>query len=361
MTGFRGTLALDRKGNAGQLGGMKAFSRPGFPMRWVAWLLVFLAGLAGGYLLASLAGSPPTFRDFPVRKGEGGLTNPLLDFELTDQNELKELRPFEGELRNVVEQLKQAGAAEEISVYFRDLNNGPWVAADPEKEFTAGSLFKVPLIIACLSQAEHEPGFIGRKILFRDPLPADLTRVHYPPPENLQRGREYSVRELVQRTASYSDNAAAYLLLNTVDKNRLKKVFYDLDLKGETLVEGVSRFSVVEYGRFFRILYNASYLGREMSELALGDFGDSTFLKGLVAGVPRNTVVAHKFGEYEEDTPKGPRVLLHDVGIIYPPKRPYLLCVMTKGRSYEGLERSIATVSSLAWRQVQTHQWKPSP
>ena len=49
--------------------------------------------------------------------------------------------------------------------------------------------------------------------------------------------------------------------------------------------------------------------------------------------VPAGTVIAHKFGEWGRERPEGFEQQFHDCGIVYRPGRPYLACVMTRGRS----------------------------
>jgi beta-lactamase class A len=70
-----------------------------------------------------------------------------------------------------------------------------------------------------------------------------------------------------------------------------------------------------------------------------------------VAGVPAGISVANKFGERE--LADGTRQL-HDCGIVYHPERPYVLCVMTKGASFEQLSRTVADVSQLVYREIDT-------
>lgn len=55
--------------------------------------------------------------------------------------------------------------------------------------------------------------------------------------------------------------------------------------------------SVKDYASFFRILYNSSYLTKEHSEEILEFLAKAEYVNGLVAGVPSNITVAHKFGE----------------------------------------------------------------
>lgn len=60
---------------------------------------------------------------------------------------------------------------------------------------------------------------------------------------------------------------------------------------------------------------------------------DSEFRGGLVAGVPSNIMVAHKFGESKLNNEKQ----FHDCGIVYFPKNQYLLCVMSRSSIMETL------------------------
>ena len=46
---------------------------------------------------------------------------------------------------------------------------------------------------------------------------------------------------------------------------------------------------------------------------------------------------------------------LHDCGIVYYPKHPYLLCVMTRGDSFEYLDDTIRDISHLVYQEVNEH------
>ena len=76
------------------------------------------------------------------------------------------------------------------------------------------------------------------------------------------------------------------------------------------------------------------------------------FKRGLVAGVPEDIKVAHKFGERE--TSEGKQ--LHDCGIVYYPNRPYLLCVMTEGADLENLISVVGGVSRLVFDEIDNQR-----
>jgi hypothetical protein len=67
--------------------------------------------------------------------------------------------------------------------------------------------------------------------------------------------------------------------------------------------------------------------------------------------VPDESIkVAHKFGERTLE--KGTQHF-HDCGIVYYPRHPYLLCVMTQGRDIEAQSRAIASISTFVFQKME--------
>ena len=105
------------------------------------------------------------------------------------------------------------------------------------------------------------------------------------------------------------------------------------------------------YASFFRVLFIASYLNKEMSQKALAYLMRSDFNEGIVAGVPPSVLVAHKFGERVSGARLEDRQL-HDCGIVYYPNSPYLLCIMSRGSDFTTLDDIIKDLSLLVYKEV---------
>lgn len=93
----------------------------------------------------------------------------------------------------------------------------------------------------------------------------------------------------------YSDNTATNTLLEHLPDDIQKRTLKEL---GIPLPDGNSLeylVTVKEYASFFRVLYNASYLSREKSELALNMLSKSSFHNGITNQLPETISVAHKF------------------------------------------------------------------
>ena len=148
----------------------------------------------------------------------------------------------------------------------------------------------------------------------------------------------------------HSDNAALFVLLSHVNPAALDGIYKELLISAPDSLKPDDWLTVREYSSFFRVLYNASYLNKAMSEKALSLLSQIDFQNGIVAGVPAGTTVAHKFGERR--LAGGAQAQLHDCGIVYYPRQPYLLCVMTRGDDLSKLADVIKDISAAVHREV---------
>lgn len=272
------------------------------------------------------------------------LTNPLLECESGYENLSNTLTPFEHVVKERIAQLIKENQAEDISYYFRELDNGVWFAVNEDALYIPASLFKVPVMMAVLHESEKNPELLQKKLLYK--AKDSVTNAqNIKPSKYLENNKEYTVKELVEQMITESDNEAAYAIAPIVDTPTYDRI---LSLAQIKIVNdpAAAHVNVIKYSGFFRILYNSSYLGIDQSEQALDMLTHSTFNQGLEAGVPEGTVVAHKFGERRTNDNK---LQLHDCGIVYVPQRNYLICVMTKGEDFQKLSQVIAHLSALSY------------
>lgn len=314
---------------------------------------VLAGGLAGYWLRGTSSPPEDPAAHFEVRsQAPGRLTNPLLECETTGAAvENKALQSFRKSVERQIAASVAAGEAEHASVYFRELNNGAWFSVNAKDFYVPGSLLKVPLMFALLHRAEDTPDLLTRKIAFTSA--DDWNRWELiKPSDPIQRGKKYSVEELVRRMIVHSDNNATALLAELLRPGEVDEVFRELGVGFHRSSDDDDLITVEEYASFFRILYNASFLNRSMSEKALRMLSEVEYSRGLRTGVPPQVPIAHKFGEriVGQDVP--PQRQLHDCGIVYHPVRPYLVCIMTRGREFDGLHGVIADLSRVVYLEV---------
>lgn len=303
-----------------------------------------LIGGLGGWLLSLLAG-----RNFvPSEKHEDGYQyiSPLLECNPTGIENYDTVG-LKQSLQKLIEERIRAGTVSHVSVYFRDLNNGPWIGIAEEENFSPASLLKVPLMIAYLKMAEKDPGLLEKRITVKTYAQPGLGFTqNVPPADQVQAGEEYTVDELLRFMIVFSDNNASNALIENANPEDLGRLYEDLKISPLTPGETENFMTVLEYSSFFRILYNSSYLNRAMSEKALSLLAQSKFNDGLVAGLPAGTTIAHKFGERGLIDSKQ----LHDCGIIYlRDGRHYLACIMTRGDNLPEMSATIADLSRIIY------------
>lgn len=255
-------------------------------------------------------------------------------------------------------QEQSLGSVKEVSVYFRDLRAGPTFSVNGDAHFAPASLLKLPLIVTLMSLEEENPGSLKTKIIFRKESLAqfDIPPQIEPPLVTLTEGQTYTLDTLMRNTIVYSDNNSYYTLVaflnNVVEGGEamILRTFQELGvIDPRSIDEEV--VTVQGYASIFRILYNASYLLPESSEKVLVWLAETTYTKGLRAGVPAGVGVAHKFGE--RVLPNGSKQL-HDCGIVMYPKNPYTLCIMTRGTDWEALRSTIKQISEMVFKEVDS-------
>jgi len=314
-------------------------------------LALLAAGFAAGYATREGLGRREVDRAAFTQRREGGyrFVNPLLECDLAeDVLRNKELVPFKDRITGYLQRRMDPRWASTVGVYFRELNDGIWFSIGETERFAPASLRKLPLMIAVLKSADGPAGraLLDRQVTFELSRDYNLDQ-NVKPSVQLVRGQRYTVRELLFRMIAYSDNNAFTTLAGVVDPAELGRVYALLRMQNPRGAGDDQFQSVQTYASFFRILYNATYLSKELSEWALDTLARSEYRAGLVAGVPASVPVAHKFGE-KSDPGKG-QYQLHDCGIVYYPGNPYLLCVMSQGPSFEYLDDVIVAISRLVY------------
>jgi beta-lactamase class A len=316
----------------------------------VVFAIGLVSGLAIGYLL------PGSFPDVTNLSSEfhadsiyGGtqLINPLYECNTGENFGTKELSDLKSHISDYVNTLTANNSVTSVSVYYRDLNNGPWFGINQHNLFAPSSLLKVPVMMAYYIEAESNPAILDQKIKYDSELQGVLPQ-NYPPANPIVLGQTYTVEQLIEKMIIGSDNAALVLLENNIDGKKIDQVTIDLGITTATNATPQDFMDVQEYSTLFRVLYYATYLNKDYSEKALSILSQTDFTKGLVAKLPEGLVVAHKFGEREAGSGIHQ---LHDCGIVYYPNRPYLLCIMTKGPNFNDLATTIQQISDKIYKE----------
>lgn len=274
--------------------------------------------------------------------------NPLLECE-TDQN-LTELRPSKYNVEQYLAKPENKDLF--VSVYYRDLNNGPWFGINEKENFAPASLLKLPIMMSYLKQAEKNPEILKTEIQMLENNKLTEQQI-YPPKKNLEVGKSYTVEELIYRMIIFSDNES-FNLLYYFANDFWYQIYQDLHLDTPQVNSTNDFMSVKNYASFFRILFNSSYLSKSNSNKSLKLLSETDFNQGISNAIPKDILIAHKFGERQI----GEKRQLHDCGIVYYPGHPYLLCIMTRGNNFTQQEKVLQDISRMIYDDVAAQNKK---
>ncbi len=278
-----------------------------------------------------------------VRDNSPSLTKPML---LTEVNcESDELQTLKMELSAFIDSQKVAGKISRASVYFKELNSLHWTAANGDELYYPGSLLKVAVMLTVLKQAQRDKSLLERKIQFVSP---GKMEVNVPVSSPMIVGSFYTVQELIERMIVQSDNDATTLLFLVYDRALYDDLFAKLSIPVQNPEDRFYQVHPADIAKFFRVLYNASYLSSLYSEYALSLLTKSEFNQGVMLGVSADTKVAHKFGERYTTSNL---VQLHETAIVYRGSASYVISVMTEGKNMNDLAPVIEGLSRICFTQ----------
>lgn len=320
-------------------------------------IILAAAALAGWLLRMWLYPVLPAVVEYRLNTTpQYALINPLI-FTESDQRLYPEFDGLDAAINRYVKGAESDGDASSVSVYFRELNNGHWTGTDENETYEPSSMLKVAVMIAYLRSAMAQSnlsngsveGYLSQRLYYPG---ADEAGQHYTSAHHLAPGYR-SMSDLIDTMIVDSDNVATKVLVSD-NESQFQSVYEDFRLPPTPTGSVTDYMTARSYSVVFRALYNASYLPRSLSEQALELLTKTDFTEGLVAGVPKDTVIAHKFGEHTYALSDGTAVSreLHDCGIVYYPDHPYFLCIMTKGHDFPKLQSVISGLSKLIYDYV---------
>ncbi len=128
-------------------------------------LIVFLFGVGAGYVI----GTPPKEETTEIRLSDSRyrFINPLIDYQDNTVPLLnRDINVLKTEIEDIVSSAQESEKIIHASVYYRDLENGPWFSVNPDFIYRPASLLKIPLLITALKTAESQPDFLKREVLY---------------------------------------------------------------------------------------------------------------------------------------------------------------------------------------------------
>lgn len=214
-------------------------------------------------------------------------------------------------------------------VYFEYLPSGTSIGINEKEQFIPASLVKVPIVMAVYKKIESgklkKNDFVALEERFKDKTAGALWEERV--------GARIAVKDAIDKTLDDSDNTAKNILLSLLTRDEISFVFDSLDIDLESENDESATVTPKNYSSILRSLYLSSYLTQEHSNEMLELMTQSSDDLRLRSGIPDGIPVASKYGiSYGARSSES---VYSDCGIIYVPKRPFLVCVMIQSNEEE--------------------------
>lgn len=241
---------------------------------------------------------------------------------------------------------KAGGYGSDFTVYFEYLPTGTSIGVNEKTEFFAASLLKVPTVMAYYHRREKEN-------IKDDPVlkitQSDIDE-HFGTLYQRGIGGEVKMSEAIKLALTESDNTAINLITDQVRPEDYEFIFSGLDIE-EKVEKDNKQFIITtkSYSSILKALYFAALLTKEDSNLILQQLSETKYNDKLPAGVPTDVTIAHKIAVYENvQVP-----IYSDCGIVYLPRRQYILCMASRGDEATAKDR-MKTISKMVYDFVST-------
>lgn len=276
-------------------------------------------------------------------KGQYRYISPLLLTELSCSS--PEMDNLKSQIAGFIDKKKREGVLTQASVYLKTLKDGRWFEINGNMLYNPGSLMKLAIMLTYLREEEQTPGILNKRLKLTNKITdsAGIDQIRTSAP--LKLNEMYTVKDLIYEMIVNSDNDATHLLNLNISSEAFTQVMYDLGSRATDISDPFFEVTVMEYNRYFRVLFNASYVSREHSDWALGLLTNAKYRNAFMKYLPEGLTVAHKFGERPYDEGFN----FHEAGLVYLNNNPYLLVVMTKGKDKEKLPEIVAEISKISY------------
>jgi len=227
----------------------------------------------------------------------------------------------------------------DFAMYFEYLPTGSSININEKVEFSAASLIKVPIVMAYYHYKE-------RTGITSDPtVVIEAEHIDDGDGELWKKGpgTKINLGEAVKLVLIESDNTAAIVIARNIPHQDFEAVYEGLDVdlyeEGNEVI-----ITAKQYSSILKALYFSSVLSKESSNYILSLLATKTPRDKITLGVPSKIKIANKTGILAE-------ALYQDCGIIYVPKRPYLLCLISRSDE-KGATRRMKEISAIIYDYV---------
>lgn len=227
-----------------------------------------------------------------------------------------------------------------VSVYVLNMRDGASFGIGENEGFEPASLNKLPIAMVILRKVEGGKLSLDTKLPIYDRDRDSKSGTLYKEPVN-----ELSVKELLHRMLSESDNTAAMVFAEQISPYDLQRLSAYLDYYDkESDYAYNAPLTPRSVSNIFSSLYLSTVLKPEHSEMILSFLINTSFDIKKYANLPDDVIVAHKYGAGENS--------FNDCGIMYIEDSRIFYCIANNEPNQEKAAEEIGTIVNLVYKYV---------
>ena len=240
----------------------------------------------------------------------------------------------------------------QVGLYFEYLPTGSNIVVNRDLTLWPASLIKIPVAMAVMKKIERGQWKLGNELVLLDEdKDSDFGTLYQQPT-----GTRLTIEKLLYESLVTSDNTAHFILLRNLEEKELADMYDHVGMDDflasafKSSDDYENRMTARQYSRFFRSLYNATYLTPEYSQKFLEILTKNSETGLLRGGLPLEVKFAHKTG-----IRAATEGVYADSGVIFLTGRPYLLTIMAQAK--QGVIEKEAADSLLGDISKQVYQY----
>ncbi len=201
-------------------------------------------------------------------------------------------------------------------LYVVRLENGSSYGVNELEIFEAASFIKLPVMVAMYMQAESGDMDLETKhtLLADDKVGGSGSLIGKPA------GYTLTYKDLVRLMGKQSDNTAFNIARSILGDDEIDNVIKQIGMANTSLLENET--TPYDAGTFFEELWKGNIVSEESRDEILEFLTDTIYEDHLVAGIPDDIQVAHKYGREVH--------VVNDAGIVFVDE-PFIVVIMSKG------------------------------
>ena len=271
------------------------------------------------------------------------------------------------DLERSVDRILERNAGKTIAIAFYDLRDGRTLLRNERTVFHAASMMKVPVMLGIFEAVTRGALRLDQPVLVRNDFISIYDGSHFQvdPKEDSDAeiyglvGQQVPLELLVRHMIVRSSNLATDNVIELIGAKSVMALMKRIGANDIQVLRGVEDQKAFDHGMnntataydlmlIFRALGERKVMSPDASQRMIDILSGQEFNRGIPAGRPNGTLVAHKTGDITRGA--------HDGGLVFRPDgSSYVLVVMTKGfATRKDADKVIASISRAIWRSTQS-------